>query len=243
MNYLIGVDDTDNLESRGTGFRARALGTALEAAGLGELHSVTRHQLLVHPAIPYTSHNSSACLAVTADRPAEDLAHFCAGVLVAESAPGSDVGLCVAAAAAVAPAAIAFGRRAKQEIVTRDEARLLAAGLGFVLLGLTGDGGGVIGALAAVGLRAEGEDGRFLWLPGLREMEGDLTAGDLHRNHGIKAVAAADGCAVAGGDRIELGDWVRPVLRRGEAILLVEQAGAAGRWQVAGRDLIKASSA
>ena len=29
MRYLIGVDDTDNLESRGTGFRARCLGVDL----------------------------------------------------------------------------------------------------------------------------------------------------------------------------------------------------------------------
>ena len=34
MRYLIGIDDTDNLESRGTGFRARQLSARLDEAGL-----------------------------------------------------------------------------------------------------------------------------------------------------------------------------------------------------------------
>ncbi|WP_041355139.1 hypothetical protein [Nitrosococcus halophilus] len=59
--YFIGIDDTDNRESRGTGYRARTLGAQLEEKGLAILEGVTRHQLLVSPAIPYTSHNSAAC--------------------------------------------------------------------------------------------------------------------------------------------------------------------------------------
>ena len=60
MNIFIGIDDTDNLESRGTGRLARSI-----AADLGktyDLYGVTRHQLLVHPDIPYTSHNSAAVI-------------------------------------------------------------------------------------------------------------------------------------------------------------------------------------
>ena len=64
MYYYIGIDDTDNLESRGTGHRARQLGTGLQNAGIARLISITRHQLLVHKDIPYTSHNSSACLLI-----------------------------------------------------------------------------------------------------------------------------------------------------------------------------------
>ena len=67
MRCLIGIDDTDNLESRGTGFRARQLGGRLAEAGLGKVRGITRHQLFVHPSIPYTSHNSSACLDVDLD--------------------------------------------------------------------------------------------------------------------------------------------------------------------------------
>lgn len=47
MQILIGIDDTDNLESRGTGHCARQLGLSLVASNLIELQSITRHQLLV----------------------------------------------------------------------------------------------------------------------------------------------------------------------------------------------------
>lgn len=56
MRYLIGIDDTDNLESRGTGFRARQLLQRLAEAGFARPLGITRHQLYVHSDIPYTSH-------------------------------------------------------------------------------------------------------------------------------------------------------------------------------------------
>ena len=63
--WLIGLDDTDNLESRGTGFKARQMAEHLERSQTGLIAtSITRHQLLVDPRIPYTSHNSSACISV-----------------------------------------------------------------------------------------------------------------------------------------------------------------------------------
>lgn len=66
--WLIGLDDTDNLESRGTGFRARQMAEHLESSKCGLIATgITRHQLLVDPRIPYTSHNSSACISVIFD--------------------------------------------------------------------------------------------------------------------------------------------------------------------------------
>ena len=46
------------LETHGTGRRARQLGEVLAADGLAEVDGITRHQLLIDPRIPYTSHNS-----------------------------------------------------------------------------------------------------------------------------------------------------------------------------------------
>ena len=61
-DWLLAIDDTDNLTSRGTGFLARQLALRMAEAGIAEVKAITRHQLLVDPRIPYTSHNSSACL-------------------------------------------------------------------------------------------------------------------------------------------------------------------------------------
>ena len=152
MRFLVGIDDTDNLESRGTGHRARQLSEALADGGF-EPRGVTRHQLFVDSRIPYTSHNSSACIEVEAH--AEDRDRVVAlsrAFLLEHSAPGSDAGLCVTAVEAVADGITAFGTRAKREVVKVAEASELAASIGAHLEGLTGTGLGVIGALAAVGL-------------------------------------------------------------------------------------------
>ena len=238
--WLIGIDDTDNLESRGTGFRARMLGEALAERGLARVSAITRHQLLVAPEIPYTSHNSSACLsAEAADRAA--VIAVCRAFLVAESAAGSDAGLCVAAWDAVDAQAQAFGQRAKVEIVTQAEALARAAGAGVFLEGLTGTHGGVIGALAAVGLRVGGDDGRFLWLPGLRELGGTCTVGELFERGHIDEVQDEAGVALPSSTRVDVGAWVRPVLRAGKAVLLVEEVADHGErtWRILARDRIK----
>ena len=121
---LIGIDDTDNLETHGTGRRARQLGEVLAADGLAEIDGITRHQLLIDPRIPYTSHNSSACLLVrTTDDRLPDLIAAARWFLLRESAPGSDAGLCVADRSQITVTQQDFGQRAKREVLTIDQAR------------------------------------------------------------------------------------------------------------------------
>lgn len=244
MHVLIGIDDTDNLESRGTGHRARQLGLGLAEARLATGTGITRHQLLVDPRIPYTSHNSSACIAVEADpERLAAIADWCRAFLLAESASGSDAGLCIAAEESVGQAVRDFGARAKVAVLQQSDAIELAGAYGYVLNGLTGTGGGVIGALAAVGLRAAGDDGRFLWLPGLRELEGVHTAATLKDLAGIAGVETVSGDPVSGSARVDVGGWPRPVLKGGRAVLLVEEANHVEcDWRAAPKDLVKQRS-
>lgn len=63
MCVFIGFDDTDTLEaSRGTGKLARFFEHRLPKGC--RMWGVVRQQLLIHEEIPYTSHNSSACVVV-----------------------------------------------------------------------------------------------------------------------------------------------------------------------------------
>lgn len=244
MRLLIGIDDTDVLESRGTGFLARELVAELGARGLAVGRGISRHQLLVDSRIPYTSHNSSACLEV--DVRSGLLAQVgaaCRRFLVERSAPGADAGLCVARWPAVSAAIRDFGRRAKLEIVAAGAAFELASAAGIELAGLTGTGGGAIGALAAVGLRADGNDGRYLWLPGLRELAGIHTSAEVRRLASVAAVRTLDGRAVPDSSLINVGDWARPILRDGHSVLMVEEENDGGsNWRVAPRELIKRES-
>ena len=97
MRFLIGIDDTDNLTSGGTGNLSRQLGARLVELNLAKPIGTTRHQLFLSPEIPFTSHNSSACIMVETDAKNVDLlAEYCRDFLLNKSEPGSDVGLCLA---------------------------------------------------------------------------------------------------------------------------------------------------
>ena len=237
---LIGIDDTDNAETHGTGRRARQLADGLATDGLAEVDGVTRHQLLIDPRIPYTSHNSSACLlARTPPDRLPDLIAAARSFLLRESAPGSDAGLCVAGQWQVTAAQQDFGQRAKCEVLTMDQARDCAHREGLTLEGLTGTGGGIIGALAAVGLRAGGDDGRFLWLKGIREISGTYTVKELQQLIPIDAVQTSEGVKIPPDDCVELGPWIRPLLKAGRAVLLVEPDDESHLWRVMEKERVK----
>jgi tRNA(Ile2) C34 agmatinyltransferase TiaS len=221
---FIGLDDTDTLESRGTGHLARQIAAALAAdyAVLG----VVRHQLLRDPRVPCTKNNSSAAILLDGDPAASPagLTERLRAMMLDDFQPGSDPGLCVANT--VPQAVVKFGCRTQREFVTQDEARTLAAAYEIPLLGLGGDEDGVIGALAAVGLAAGGEDGRYVLVGRLRELAG-LQPVPALLEAGIAAVQTLDGQPVTTG--LVQTDKLRPARRNGRPIAVVEWAGDC--WQ------------
>ncbi len=239
MKYLIGIDDTDNLESRGTGHRVRQMADWLAENQLASPLGITRHQLLVDPQIPYTSHNSSACLAVETDN-ASDVWAACREFLLRESAEGSDAGLCLAAWDSVNECVVSFARRAKITVLTMLEAEQTALDNGIQLEGLTGTRGGIIGALSGVGLHHQGNDGRFLWLPGLRELRGKLSASEICARGRIDRVCTLNHSALHPKTVVDVGEWIRPVLRDGLATLYVEEQNH--EWHIISKDHIKSLS-
>jgi tRNA(Ile2) C34 agmatinyltransferase TiaS len=219
----IGLDDTDVLESRGTGRLAREIAHVL--AQDGSLLGVTRHQLLLHPEVRYTKNNSSAALLFD-DRVSDDLDALLERVrdlVMQDYYPGSDPGICVALDPP--PAITAFGRRVQQTVVSQGEARALAETHGIPLVGLGGDESGVIGALAAVGLAASGDDGRYVLVGRSRELQGELTVPQI-LGAGIVAVQTLDGQPVR--DGLIAVDRLRPARRNGRPVLVVEREG--DRW-------------
>lgn len=217
---LIGLDDTDNLESRGTGHLARQIASALavDHTVLG----VTRHQLLVDPRVPCTRNNSCAAITVDAngDLDPRCLLEQVERLMLDDFQPGSDPGLCVAHR--VPTPITEFGRRVQQQLVNQDEARALAAAHNILLLGLGGSEDGIIGALAAVGLAASGEDGRYVLAGRSREMTGLQPVSELLAA-GIAAVQTTDGRPVLSG--LVQTDRLRPARRGHRPIAVVEWTG------------------
>ena len=236
--FLIGIDDTDNDTSPGTGRLARQLGAETARRGATP-RGITRHQFLVDDRIPYTSHNSGACLAVEWAGPADEL-NFAMNLIGEWSAAGSDPGVCIAAADAVPQAVIDWGWRATRELLDTAEALAIAKAVGMHLRGLGGTGQGIIGALGSVGLRADGNEGRFLDLPGLRDLGERASLNDLARI-GIRVEHETPVCAgVIVADPYEIHDsrsaiymtmgWVRPRLVGGQPVWPVRWSSEHEAW-------------
>jgi hypothetical protein len=244
MDLLIAIDDTDDIDSRGTGDIAELLAEGLEEAGLASCGRVTRHQLLVHPDIAYTSHNSSMCFpAEVAADDIETAISSCETWLAAESAEASDPGLCVVAVERLMrpQALVEYGREAKTRVVTKAEAYEMAAALGVHLSEHGGTGIGVIGALAGAGLRLSGDDGRFkgkFAIPG--DADGVALVADI-RKRGVDDVRTPDGESLADDERVLVGTECKLVLLGGRAVLLVKPAPQpdAAPWMVVERRALR----
>jgi hypothetical protein len=131
MKLLVCIDDTDNMESIGSGELLEIMGRELEAQGLGKAGFITRHQLLVHEDIPYTSHNSSMCSEWSIDEENyAKVASFASAFLEENSAEGSDPGLCLIKEEELTEEMIkrlvAYGKCAKSMILRKWEACKLA---------------------------------------------------------------------------------------------------------------------
>lgn len=223
VRLIIGIDDTDNLETRGTGHQARMLGHVLTQAGIFELQSVTRHQLLADPRIPFTSHNSSASITGICTGKISEVISITKQFLIRESAFDSDAGMCVARETDVTESMISFGNKAKHEIVTMEEAFRVVKDTGVYLDAFLNTRIGLIGSLAAVGLRKEGNDGRLLWTRNLRETTGNFTIRELLSVVEIDQVVEKDHTMINPGKTICVGDWFRPVMVERKITLIAEK--------------------
>ncbi|MFZ4856893.1 MAG: hypothetical protein ACOYL3_10900 [Desulfuromonadaceae bacterium] len=245
MQILISIDDTDNIESPGTGYLASRIAADLESNGWGKSSFVTRHQLLVHPDVPYTSHNSAMCFSADIEEEYLDgVITYAANFLERESASGSDPGLCVAVLDHLRESGelIRFGQSAKLSVLTKESAYERAQQLGLHLSEHGGTGQGVIGALAGAGLRLGGNDGRlrgqlYFGAPG-----GIVSVAALTGNKTVDEVRSLEGSAVADLDMVRLGDKVKTVLLGGQSVLLVvpsNETPDGPRWHTCSRQQLK----
>ena len=238
MRFLISIDDTDRVNSGGTGRLAYELGRTLEEHTGAKLLEVTRHQLFRSPLIACTTRNSAACLVMDGEK--DLLRSFeleCRSFLLHNSEAGADAGMALTELAIVSGEVVAWGRIAKTQVLSRNEAREVARKNGILVSALSGDGNGLIGALAAVGLRAGGEDGRYLWLPGLCELKGIYTLTELLSQCSFGRVETLRGRTPHFDDRIDVGRRAYPIVRGDRSVLLVERSQDPQRceWQVLDR--------
>jgi hypothetical protein len=223
---LIGLDDTDNETSPGTGWMARQLAKECVARGL-EPVGITRHQFPQDPRIAYTSHNSGACLVAQSPDGVAGGA-FAYDLVAGLSAPGSDPGVCVVAEDTVSPLVVEFAKRTTKKVVEMSEAMDIAQSAKIDLRPLGGLGIGVIGALASVGLRFDGNEGRFIDLPGLRDLPERVRAAEVEEL-GIRLEHAGQQ-EPNPDDFYETFNWVRPNLADKTPVWRIEWSDEHNAW-------------
>lgn len=245
MVYLVGIDDTDNLVSRGTGFIGRTMGEEINASGLGVCGGVSRHQLLFDPRVPYTSHNSSLCLEIETSKP-DEVWDLMVEYLIRSCAEGSDCGLCMVELDRMPQSIIKWGLKAKKDLVKQVDAFKLAKKENVRLIGLTGNHDGVIGSMAAVGLRASGNDGRFVGLKGVdvRTINGVKNLQQIQELVQLHQIMTVDGVVLDEKIPISLDGWMRPVHRKGLITLIVNKIddNEECNYQLAAKEYIKSVS-
>lgn len=222
MSIYISIDDTDNKESFGTGKMARMLAQHLAEAGLINRPTITRHQFLVHRDIPYTSHNSCAC--IEADGTTDNLKRIfelSRDFLICHYHEEANPGLCVGEGRAVPDKIVEFGLKAQREVLSLKKAKEMAAELDLLTWWYGETGQGIIGALGGIGLRSRGMDGRFISLNGIRNIQGMMTVSEILAETPITKVVTKTGEVLAETEVVNTMHWIRPDLVDGAIILTV----------------------
>ncbi len=216
----VGIDDTDMPGTPGTNQFAKAL--AVRLADRYECSLIVRHQLLLDPAVPYTSKNSAASVLLQPRNGAttEPLIDELRALVRERFVEGSDPGFCVTQT--IPDAVVSYAARCQCEVMTQDAARHLAAEYDIHLEGCGGTNDGVIGALAAVGLIREQNDGRVVRIGAWPD--------DLAGRQDVAAVRARDvdvQCVETGVDvttgTIDVGKHLRPNYRQGRVVLFARR--------------------
>lgn len=216
MRAYVCFDDTDTLDcGRGTGKLARWFEDELPKGCT--MWGVLRQQLLVDPAIPYTSHNSSACAVVLIPgrEVLDELIERAVAHILKHSFDGSDPGLCVACEGDEVLGTLKdFGRVAATSVTSQSEA--MAAATGAHLSGHGGTNDGIIGAAAGVGLTAAGWSGRFIEYGRLRDYPDPVPVGTLRAAGIVILPLDRDGAMPQPTDLLDAEGWLRPRLWGGK---------------------------
>lgn len=222
---IVGIDDTDVVDSPGTNQLARAILKGIGQASRDAI--ISRHQLFFDPRVPYTSKNGSASIQLphVAASEAPDLGTAIRKIMAEWFVEGSDPGLCIATEAT--DAMKQYGLRCKDRVITQAEAYEIAAVSGCYLQGLGGTNQGVVGALAAVGLIACGEDGRVVHLnswPYPDDAFSGPRAIEEIVGRGVHEIRCLESDETIEGGLVDIGKHLRPNWRKNRIVLFVEPA-------------------
>lgn len=161
---MLAIDDSRQLDGGKAGVTAASLTKAIEDNGWGSCTIPSRHRLYPNPSTGCKKHNTARSF--SADIKEEKLSEFinyACNMIKKIVTPDSNTGLAIAVPEQIenTDELIDYAYKAKEELVSKNEALELAKKPGIYLFELSGSGQGIIGALAGAGLNMTGNDGQF----------------------------------------------------------------------------------
>jgi thiazole biosynthesis protein thiG len=210
FKFLLCIDDTDELGGEiSTGLLAEEI--AAFADSFAPVSFVTRHQLLLDPRINYTSHNSCMCFEAWLTESQK------------QSAPSAEPGIAAAFEKDIVNAQelISFGKSAKEIFFSSEQAFETASTQNVFLKELKSGARGVIGALAGIGLRLSGNDGKIMGKFELKES--NLSVAELLGLNFIEAVVDENFKPLSPDERVNLIGALKLVFLDFKATLLVKK--------------------
>lgn len=197
MRYLIAIDDTDDLtKETSTGRIASLIAKHFKKDHHSKVHQgVTRHQLLLKEGIPYTSHNSTMCIDVEGNLTMEQVIEESTQIVYDNMAATACPGICICCIDRLEDPdeLIRYGILTQQQLIFKEQAHSLIDKYDC-LYGkeLGGNGQGLIGAVAGIGLRLSGNDGTFRGKIKFDDNCDHMTAGELKKNEKIDEIREMD---------------------------------------------------
>lgn len=227
MRYILAIDDTDNLDSPGTGEHLENITAQIEALKLGDCSRITRHQLFFSPLVKYTSHNSSMAACIQTETSEPRIFDLACEYLAQNAAEGSDPGVCLLNPERLSDGdkqqLRAYGLKSKSAYVEKKEAYDLAGQAGILLKEIGGEGIGVIGALAGAALRLDGNDGRYKGKFDFGINQDNMRCRDILSHPYIDCIMTEDGQMLSGDTEIFIVDQIKTVYKDHQSVLLVKQ--------------------
>lgn len=225
MKILICADDTDDLtKETSTGAIVQAIAAALGELGGRLEEGISRHQLLLDQQVAYTSHNSAMCAVLdfgAAQVQDQELIARAEAIILEKRAASSDPGLAICWPDRLQnpQRLVDYGFDAKRRVLTKEQAYALAeADTGLFLEELGGDGGGVIGALAGLGLRLSRCDGTLRGKGGKKWHGQTMTAAQLCQRMELDCVRQVAGERLSPDTPVRLEEMTKVTFWEGERI-------------------------
>lgn len=222
----IAIDDTDEIGYfTSTGEICEEIREHIERY-YAKTTSVTRHQLLLHEDIDYTSHNSSMCFTTHLnEQELQEVKEFVVDYVSQKCASSSSPGVCIGFEKDIEDrySLINYGLSAKRKVLSKENAFDIAKAQNLFLKELKNEGKGVIGALAGVALRLYGNDGRIKGKITLDKKS--ISAKELLMLGYFDEVRLINGDPLDENISIIVNDYLKGVYKEHKSVLLLEKYG------------------